>query len=517
MDAATRNQWVAIDVATDPVSHALDLARAHERSLAGPRADSRGIRDLVAESWQRSLAAGVAPEAPGAPVVLDGDELLAARARSPLAPVIDQILAGLSSLDYEARHVVAIGDSDANLLWVSGHPAVVDKARMMRFQEGAAWGERSAGTNAVGTAAALDHAVQIFSAEHLVAAVHPWTCSAAPIHDPETGELIGVVDLTAELRNAHPHTLSVAALAARAAEVTLRVRQLERAARMRERWETAVAGRRSASVLIDRRGRVIASRGVMEPPGDFGPETELDGPVQSSDGRCWEAESLAGGGAILWLHRRRCSRSRRTLSLRLLGQSPYGRLGGREERGLRSLELLAVLAMHPGGATAEQLALAVYGERGKAVTVRAQVHRLREHLGEDALATQPYRLLGAVDADWISVQRLVSEGRVCEALDAYPGPLLPASDAPAVREARAILDESLRRSILTSADPDLLTRWLTHSSGADDLAAARALVAVLPPGDPRRAAATATAAIIARRMCNPTATPRRLGSVSAIP
>ncbi len=50
----------------------------------------------------------------------------------------------------------------------------------------------------------LDHAVQIFSAEHLVAAVHPWTCSAAPIHEPATGELIGVVDLTADLRTTPP-------------------------------------------------------------------------------------------------------------------------------------------------------------------------------------------------------------------------------------------------------------------------------------------------------------------------
>jgi hypothetical protein len=37
---------------------------------------------------------------------------------------------------------------------------------------------------------------------------------------------------------------------------------------------------------------------------------------------------------------------------------------------LRSLELLAVLAMHREGLTAEQLALALYGERRKTVTIR---------------------------------------------------------------------------------------------------------------------------------------------------
>jgi hypothetical protein len=368
----------------------------------------------------------------------------------------------------------------------------------MHFEAGAAWAESAAGTNAVGTAAALDHAVQIFSAEHLVEVVHPWTCSAAPIHDPATGELIGVVDLTAALRTAHPHTLTLATLAARAAEVTLRVNQLERAAQLRELWEGSIAGRRRASVLVDARGRVIASRGVADPPAALPLPAPLEGQVQSPDGRSWELEQLGGDGAILWL-RRRPAAHQATISLRLLGRRAHARLTVREERGLRSLELLAVLAIHPEGLTAEQLALALYGESGKAVTVRGQVHRIRAHLGERVLQTQPYRLLATVEADWIKVGRLIAAGLPGEALDAYPGQLLPTSDAPEIRQARALLDESLRRSVLTTGDPDLLARWLAHPSGSGDLAAARAFVAVLPPGDPRRAAATATATQLARR------------------
>jgi len=91
-------------------------------------------------------------------------------------------------------------------------------------------------------------------------------------------------------------------------------------------------------------------------------------------------------------------------------------------------------------------------------------------------------------------------GRPGDALRAYSGPLLPASEAPAIVEARGLLEEALRRSILTTGDPDLLAAWLEHPSGADDLAAARALVAVLSPGDPRRAPATATLAAIGRRL-----------------
>lgn len=379
-----RNPWLALDVATDPVALAVSLQRVHELSLTGASRPA-GIREVVAASWTRSLAAGVAPEAAGAPVVLTDGELEAARAASPLAPLIDTILLNLATLDANAPHVIAIGDPTANLLWVAGDAATVDAAREMGFQDGAAWAETRAGTNAVGTAAALDHAVQIFSAEHLLAAVHPWTCSAAPIHDPATGELIGIIDLTEPLRRAHPHTLSVAVLVARAAEASLRVRQLESAARRRERWLTTV-GSRSRGVLLDARGRVIAARGVTDPPADFNGPLPPGASMESSDGRRWEREDLGDGDVILWLSGRTSAATPR-LTVRLLGSRPHAHIGDRKENGLRSLELLAVLAMHPRGLTAEQLALALYGKRGKTVTVRAQVHRLRRHLGEDLLDT----------------------------------------------------------------------------------------------------------------------------------
>lgn len=433
-------------------------------------------------------------------------EVPEARLRSALQPAIDVIHSTLSSLDEDARHIVAIADAEANLLWVTGDQGTCERAHEMRFQEGATWSEAEAGTNAVGTALALDHPVQIFSAEHVVEAVHPWTCSAAPIHDPGTSELIGVVDLTADLRTHHPHTLPVAALAALAAETALRLRTSRNGERLRARWEAATSGRRTPSALIDGNGCVIAARGMGELPSRLElAGVDGDSMIRLPDGRCGELEALPEDGAILWLPRRTRARPP-SLRLQLLGHDASVKLGvGRRERGLRSLELLAVLAMHPEGTTTEQLALALYGERGKAVTVRAQVHRVRMCLGAKSVEPHPYRLNVPIEADWLEVGRLVAAGRPREALRAYRGPLLPASEAPEIVEARALLDESLRRAILTTADAELLSDWLAHPSGADDLAAARALVAALPCGGPQRAAATAGSAAIARRLSRPAA------------
>ena len=84
------------------------------------------------------------------------------------------------------------------------------------------WTEDSAGTNAIGTALAIDHAVQIFSAEHFLSEQHAWWCSAAPIHDPATGALLGVVDISGPMRTAHPHSLGARQAAAEMAEDVLR-------------------------------------------------------------------------------------------------------------------------------------------------------------------------------------------------------------------------------------------------------------------------------------------------------
>jgi transcriptional regulator of acetoin/glycerol metabolism len=91
---------------------------------------------------------------------------------------------------------MAVGDADARLLWVEGHPVLRRRAERMNFVEGAAWEERWAGTNAPGTAMALNRPVQIVAAEHYCHVVQPWTCSAAPIRDPHTHDVLGFVDLT---------------------------------------------------------------------------------------------------------------------------------------------------------------------------------------------------------------------------------------------------------------------------------------------------------------------------------
>ena len=213
-------EWVAIESTTDRRAHALTLQRAHDRMASGQRLDDGVLRPVVLRSWERSHAAGVAPQGGRAPRLLDAEEAQLRAERHPLAvaiPILQSLLTDVGDSD----HLALIADVDGSVLWIDGRPALVDQAGEAGIEPGTAWAERYVGTNGIGTALAERHPVQIFSAEHYATPTHGLTCTAAPVHDPLSGELLGVVDVTGGLAGAHPHTLALVSLAARTTEQEL--------------------------------------------------------------------------------------------------------------------------------------------------------------------------------------------------------------------------------------------------------------------------------------------------------
>ena len=160
----------------------------------------------------------------------------------------------------EARHLVAISDADGTLLWVDGHPRMLEAALAPHFRPGALCSEAAVGTNAIGTALALEHAVQIFSAEHFNRLLHGWTCAAAPVHDPASGAILGVIDLSCSFRNAHPHTLALVTAVAQAAETQLARERARREADLLERYIDAAPGGGPAPECAGGRRRTRAGR-----------------------------------------------------------------------------------------------------------------------------------------------------------------------------------------------------------------------------------------------------------------
>jgi Protein of unknown function (DUF779) len=97
---------------------------AHEHLLEYGAAPV-GVREVVADSWLRSVAAGVDVDASRAPITLGSHVLGEYRAGHPLAsivPLLDDIL-GRAAEDCDS--VMAIADERGQLLWVRGKPGVL--------------------------------------------------------------------------------------------------------------------------------------------------------------------------------------------------------------------------------------------------------------------------------------------------------------------------------------------------------------------------------------------------------
>ena len=154
------------------------------------------LRRVVVESWQRSLARGVDPDRGGAAAADLAVSVARMRAAHPLARPCPSSAGCSSRTPSTPGSIVAVSAADGTLLWVEGDPKACRKAEAMNFVPGADWSERGAGTNAPGTALALDREVQIRGSEHFSRIVQPWSCTAAPVHDPCTGALLGAIDLT---------------------------------------------------------------------------------------------------------------------------------------------------------------------------------------------------------------------------------------------------------------------------------------------------------------------------------
>ena len=186
------NPWLAIDVSTAPAQRARVMRRAWERFIGdgwerfSDRGESSVVREPIAASWRRSAAAGVDPSgARVAPVVADADETSARWEVHPLAMMAPLIRSCLAASADESQHLIVVSDANGVLLWLEGNAVVrMRAADSMNFAEGTLWSEGGAGTNAIGTALAAEHAVQVFATEHFNEVVQAWTCAAAPVSDP---------------------------------------------------------------------------------------------------------------------------------------------------------------------------------------------------------------------------------------------------------------------------------------------------------------------------------------------
>lgn len=414
----------AVALGEDPRNYARLMSAVYDATMAGHRAPARP-RDVIGESWQRLMSAGIDPDSRTQPVV-ETSGLEALRRASGLVAVLDEVSRGLETIVADGTNILVVADAQGRVLWRSGSPAVLTNADRLGFIEGARWAEGEVGTNAIGTALVSNRAVQVFSAEHFLRTHHSWTCAGAPIRDPRTGHVIGVVDVSGPAATVHPTTVALVDAVARLAESHLREQHDRTLNRLRMVAAPILARIGKPALAVDSEGWVAAVDSLPL-------HNRILLPDEVAPGRVWipsfgvcDVDVLPGG----WLVRpteddEAPTPTRVALDLTVAGAPALDMAGQfgrwRHDISLRHAEILLILARDPRGRSAPELATDLYGDRTRVVTVRAELSRLRKHFA-GLLAAQPYRFANGVE---VTVQ--------------YPADMsmvLPSSTAPAVRAVR---------------------------------------------------------------------------------
>ncbi|MEV0432622.1 transcriptional regulator [Nocardia sp. NPDC050413] len=406
MKGAGVGDFGAFEPGTDLSGYARELIRMHDAVIAGGRSPLRP-RPLVARSWSRVLAAGLVPDQPRARSVLAVDDVERRRRESSLTAVIEDLTQALSDLtDTASQLMLVVADADGVILWRHGSAKVRHRADTLGFREGARWTEDAVGTNAIGTALAEANPVQLFSGEHFEQFQHPWFCTAAPIHDPRTGTLLGIVDISGPALALHPAVTALVRTGVRLAEAQLWRHHETRLDRLRSAAGPALAGLSGPALVVDDNGWVAQAVGVgathrVAVPGP-------DRPITVPGLGLCTAEQLADG----WLIRPDSDSRLTRLELDLSGTPTLRALGGesawRCALSARHAEILLLLHLHGRqGMTVGRLSEALFGDADHAVAVRAEISRLRRTLGS-VVASRPYRIAesASLTVTFGSVERL---------------------------------------------------------------------------------------------------------------
>jgi PAS domain S-box-containing protein len=300
--AAMSSHWLAVEAGTDLLARARQIQKSWESLLPGGALDSElppeattGLRPVVVESWRRALATGLDPTDLLPSIEADPYETRERWLEHPLGSLTHVLVAQLQLLVRESQSLVQVTDPSGLTLHLDGVEWLKERAAEMNLVEGARCSETVNGTNGVGTALALNHPVQVFAFEHFSHHHREWVCSGAPIHDPVSGRLVGVIDLSSPWKIAHPRSLELVTTAARTMEQCLLENRRDHDARLRRRYGDLAT--KSTDLVVNRDGYVLVGDNSSHPkPLDV---PEEGGEIATDDGSLAVAEPLGQGEAYL--------------------------------------------------------------------------------------------------------------------------------------------------------------------------------------------------------------------------
>ena len=176
------------------------------------------VRDVIAESWLRCRKRGADMYNNNLEKIASGKELQQLlEENEDLIKMAEPVMEYLWNVLDGTSTVISLTDSDYNILKMVGDDKTLERFKKSNFCVGACWSEELVGTNALALCIDLDKPMQTDGMEQYCKRHHRATGSGAPIHD-ETGEVIGSINITSDMRIYSNYSLGMVTAAAKLIE-----------------------------------------------------------------------------------------------------------------------------------------------------------------------------------------------------------------------------------------------------------------------------------------------------------
>jgi DNA-binding CsgD family transcriptional regulator len=191
------------------------LRRELARVLAGG-APRSAVRGEIVHSWQEAAALGLMPDRFD-PLLDDRDDVDARLVRAAM-PVVDRLSSDLVPTEIS---VVLAGEGCRVLAQMAPGPLEEAQLRDLMLTPGYLWDIGNAGTNGLGAAFASGAPSLVQGDEHFADVLTTMATAGAPIHDPHTAHVLGVLALVCSADAANQLLLPMVSRAVREVEQRL--------------------------------------------------------------------------------------------------------------------------------------------------------------------------------------------------------------------------------------------------------------------------------------------------------
>ncbi|MHA7845071.1 sigma-54-dependent Fis family transcriptional regulator [Serratia sp. D1N4] len=162
---------------------------------------------LLNDSWLRSELYGLSRIADDFPRLRQAELADVLASNAALQQFAHPTVKTLAEKIADKQSVVVLSDASGLILNTFGDMRALQKAQRFALAPGNLWSECGRGTNAIGTALAIDDGCEIFAHQHYLTSNQGLYCAAMTLQAPN-GQIAGVLDISGPAHYPHPYTLA---------------------------------------------------------------------------------------------------------------------------------------------------------------------------------------------------------------------------------------------------------------------------------------------------------------------